>query len=96
MAWTTLLRKVRSWPGLGQQLPLRHLDRELAPAGAHHLAARADPVAQVEADEFVETLGQRRQCEQLHRPRRVPQLGEGQPALRARQHDAAGHCDHFA
>ena len=81
-------------PRLGQQLPLGHLHRELAPLGAHHLAPRPDPVAQVELGRTRRSAARhRRQGEQLHRARVVAQLGEGQLALRPREHDAAGHPD---
>ena len=82
--------------GLGQQLPFGHLDRELPALGAHHLTAGPDPVAQVEADELVEPLRHRGQREQLHRARGVTQLGEGQLALRPRQHEPPGHRDRLA
>ena len=68
-------------PRLGQQLPGRHLHRELTPLRAHHLARGADPVAQVQPDELVEVLGERGQREELHRSRVVAQLGEGELAL---------------
>ena len=54
---------------------------ELAPLGAHDLADRADPVAEVELHELVEALGPGDRREELDGPRVVAQLREGGLAL---------------
>ncbi len=80
-------------PRLGQQHPLAHLDRELAPPRPHDLAGDPDPVAQVALGELLEARRLGRPREQLDRARAVAQLGEGGLALIAQEHDAAGHPD---
>ena len=77
----------------GQEHPLGHLHRELAPLGTDHLALGPDPIAQVEADERVEFGRLRGQREELDRAAGVAQLAEGHLPLRAQQHESAGHGD---
>jgi hypothetical protein len=79
--------------GVGQEHPLGHLDRELAPLGADHLAPGPDPIAQVEADERVELGRLRGQGEELNGAAGVAQLAEGHLPLCPQQHESAGHCD---
>jgi hypothetical protein len=79
--------------GVGQEHPLGHLDRELAPLGTDHLAPGPDPIAQVEADERVEFGRLRGQREELDGAAGVAQLAEGHLPLGAQQHKSAGHRD---
>jgi hypothetical protein len=76
---------------LRQEHPLGHLDRQLAPLGAHDLAPGPHPVAEVQPRELVEACCPVLRREQLNGARVVAQLGEGELALGPRQHDAAGH-----
>jgi len=79
-------------PRLGEQDPLVDLDRQLAGAGLDRRAGGADPIADAQFGERGEVGGHGGQGEQLDRPRAVAQLGEGQPALRADEHQAPGHA----
>ena len=82
--------------GLGEELPRRDLDRELAALRAHDLAAHADPVTQVQFRELLEPLGGGRQGEELDLAAGVTHRGEGQLALGAHQHQPAGDVDRDA
>ncbi len=75
---------------LGEHHPVRDLDRELAAASPHHLAACTDPVAEMELREGVEVASHPVRGEQLHRSRGVSELGEGELALGARKHHPPG------
>src|SRR5438270_2027415 len=77
----------------GEQHPLAHLHRQLALLGLHHFAGGADPVAEVEVGELLEPLGDLGGTEQLHAAGRVLQLGKGELALHAPQHETPGDRD---
>ncbi len=78
---------------LGEQLEVLHGDRELAPAGGHHGALDADPVAAVQLVELgVPRLAEGRGFhEELDGAGAVAQGGEAQPTVPADQHDPARH-----
>ena len=80
---------------LGQKDPLRGQHRQLAPPGAHDLAAHADPVAQVERAELLEALGDTGLGHRLDASSRVLERAEGELAHRPPEHEPPGdgHLD---
>jgi hypothetical protein len=85
-----LVAEAAAGPDLGEQDPVLHFHGELTGAGLHDLAARADPVAEVELLDSVVLVRPRPTEEQLDRGGRVDECGERELARRAVQHHATG------
>ena len=80
--------------GLREHHPRRYLHGQLALASLHDLASGPHPVAQTDLAEALEVIGERCQCEELHRvAAAVPHRREGELALRSVEHHAPGNGD---
>ena len=79
--------------GLGEQLPLLHAHRQLAPAGPDDLAGGDDPVSEVERGEVLVVVTVLGGGHQLDRPARITQRCERPSTHVAQQHDPARHGD---
>lgn len=77
--------------GTGKIGPRLHLHRQFATLGAHDRSFGTDPIAQVDPDELVESIGLAGVGVELDRAGLVAQLAEGDLSLATQKHHPARH-----